>query len=158
MKVTIKRETRTSGPAVNSRDGFSGRPVILLVDDNSAMVQIARHFLEQSGYNVLAAQGGFEAELIFTEFHETIDLLLTDLDLGDCSGVDLAKSLRRARPALKVLVISGRPDVSEVIALRSADFPSLAKPFTREQLVQKVSALCRRPDLGTAPGLNKLIL
>jgi CheY-like chemotaxis protein len=97
-----------------------------------------RRILERAGFNVLEASSGHQA---LTELQEeTIDLLLTDVVMpGGVSGRELADSLRKDRPGLKVLFMSGYN--ADAIATRGILEPGVVvveKPFTKADLLSKV--------------------
>ncbi len=105
---------------------------ILLVEDEPTIRQLLATALERSGYRVLQARTGREALEVFDD---TVDLLLTDMRLPHVGGAELIQQLRAQRPTLKILSISG-------FALNAPprDVPFLAKPFTRDVLLNAVRA------------------
>jgi two-component system, cell cycle sensor histidine kinase and response regulator CckA len=107
---------------------------ILLVEDEPAVRQLFAQALTRAGYSVHEARNGQEALKVFDQHGESIDLLLTDIRMPYMGGAELAQHLRARRRSLKLLCISGYP--GNVAADLSADF--LAKPFSREDLLQKV--------------------
>ena len=115
-----------------------GARTILVVEDDAALRILLGQMLSLAGYRPLLAAGSPDAlELAQTE--ESIDLLIADFRMPETSGIGLASRLREDRPALPVLIISGYP----VGAIASAlDF--LAKPFTRDQLVDAVGEILQR--------------
>jgi two-component system, cell cycle sensor histidine kinase and response regulator CckA len=68
-------------------------------------------------------------------------LLLTDLSLPKTSGLTLAQSLRKQRPGLKVLYMSGYPNEAVQLGVQEGDTDFLQKPFTQEALAQKLRNL-----------------
>ncbi len=108
-----------------TRDRPSGAETILVVDDQAATLKVARILLESFGYSVLAATSGQEALILFRQHQERIRLLLTDVVMPDITGPDLLERLRRIKPELRVIYMSGYPD-AERLSQASA---FLAKPF-----------------------------
>jgi two-component system cell cycle sensor histidine kinase/response regulator CckA len=112
---------------------------LLVVEDEEGVRELVRRVLTRHGYEVLEARHGRDA-LVEAERHEKIDLLLTDVVMPEMSGVALAAALRRRRPDLRVLYMSGytedeivrRGDVGE------GGLPLLQKPFTGDQLARLV--------------------
>ena len=117
-----------------------GNETILLVEDEPAVRQLFATALIRAGYRVLEARNGQEAVNVFDEHGDTIDLLLTDMRMPYMGGAELAQHLRARRRTLKLLCVSGYPNVSD-IALTS-DF--LAKPFSRDDLLLKVREVLDR--------------
>ncbi|HLO07462.1 MAG TPA: response regulator [Terriglobales bacterium] len=100
------------------------------------MRSLAVLFLEEEQFCVLQACNGDEA-LRIARTQDRIDLLLTDVEMGDSpDGIDVASVILAERPGLSVLVMSGFPD-SERKALEKG-FAFVAKPFTGTSLRQRV--------------------
>jgi DNA-binding response OmpR family regulator len=110
--------------------------IVLLAEDDTAVRTLAAIFLQEEQFSVLQASDGDEA-LRVARSHESIDLLLTDVEMGDgLNGIELGSRLLAERPGLPVLVMSGFPD-SEIMAAEKG-MPFLAKPFTPTSLRQRV--------------------
>ncbi|MGB7219144.1 MAG: response regulator [Vicinamibacterales bacterium] len=116
-------------------------PVVLVVDDEDSVVRLASRALRMEGYRVLEASGGIEAIKVL-DAGTPIDLLLTDINMPDIKGHEVARRFRLARPDLKVLYLSGFVDV--LFAERPIlweDEAFLDKPFTIKGLLEAVSLL-----------------
>ena len=112
---------------------------ILLVEDEPALLGLARRLLSGMGYAVLAAQDPTEALRLARSHTGHIHLLLTDLIMPAMNGATLWDTLSRERPSLKRLFMSGfTADVIAQHGVLPAHTPFLQKPFTREQLSAKV--------------------
>jgi two-component system, cell cycle sensor histidine kinase and response regulator CckA len=113
--------------------------VVLLVDDEPAIRQLARAALKASGYRTLEARSADEAVRTSDDYPGRIDLLLTDVVMPRWSGGTLGTVLSARRPDMKVLLMSGYPDdpaVRRAILSRAVNF--LPKPFTLDDLTRKV--------------------
>ena len=112
---------------------------VLVVDDESELLEVAVNYLEEMGFEVLAATDGLHA-LQTLRANPDIELLLTDIVMpGGMNGVELANKIREERPDLKLLYMSGYP--SGVLAERSGttlDAPLITKPYTREKLATAI--------------------
>jgi two-component system, cell cycle sensor histidine kinase and response regulator CckA len=117
------------------------RETILLVEDEPAVRQLFALALTRAGYRVHEARNGQEALTVFAQHGDGIDLLLTDMRMPFMGGAELARQLRERRRTLKLLCISGYAGGSELEF--SDDF--LAKPFSRDQLLDKVREVLDRP-------------
>jgi CheY-like chemotaxis protein len=95
----------------------------------------ARTVLQRHGYHVLEAASSEAALARLGETDGAVDLLLTDVMLSGMDGGQLARCLRRGRPELRVLFMSGYADPG-VVLLPNADV--LAKPFTAQALLSRV--------------------
>jgi two-component system, cell cycle sensor histidine kinase and response regulator CckA len=114
---------------------------ILLVEDEPAVRQLFSQALTRAGYAVYEARNGQEAMKLFDQHGETIDLVLTDMRMPYMGGAELAHHLRGRRRTLKLLCISGYP--GSLDSELSSDF--LAKPFSRDELLNKVREVLDRP-------------
>ena len=111
---------------------------ILAVDDDHAVLNLLHQVLNEAGYRVLVAAGGWEAIREF-ESGGPVELLLTDVIMPDLTGPVLAERLRSKKPDLRVLFISGFHDadlVQRFVTRRG--FTLLPKPFTVEALLRVV--------------------
>src|SRR5689334_10624750 len=87
-----------------------GGETILIVEDQPATAQITRILLESWGYRVLEAHTLPEAYENFEKHGAEIHLLLTDVNMPDVTGPQLARELTRRKPTLRVVYMSGYPD------------------------------------------------
>ena len=109
---------------------------ILLVEDEPALLLVNTRILTTLGYKILSATNGPEAIALWQLHHETIDLLLTDMRMPrGLSGLELAEKLRRTKPSLKVVIMSGYSlEIIRTCAGDQTDFTFLAKPFSLQTL------------------------
>ncbi len=118
---------------------------ILVIEDEDSIRDTLRRILRRRGYHVLEARGGGEALALAAET-ATIDLVVSDVVMPEQTGPMIVAQLRRARPGLRVLYISGYTfDALRASELRPGE-RLLPKPFTPEQLVTHVEAALRLPD------------
>ena len=116
------------------------RETILLVEDEPAVRRLFVMALTHAGYRVYPARNGQEALKLYDEHGDAIDLLLTDLRMPHMDGAELAHRLHARRKTLKMIAISGYAGSAEHEL--AADF--LAKPFSRDQLLDKVREVLDR--------------
>ncbi len=114
-------------------------PTILAVDDDQAVLGMLDQCLRLAGYEVLLADGGRRAIETFETSERPVDLLLTDVIMPDLTGPVVAERLRKHRPDLPVLFISGFHDADLVQRfVTSKGFTLLPKPFTMDALLRVV--------------------
>jgi CheY-like chemotaxis protein len=116
-----------------------GSEVILLVEDNDLVRELAKSQLVDLGYRVLEATNGKEALQVIQE-RTDIALLFTDVIMpGGMNGSDLAQEACRLIPALKVLYSSGYAENAIVHqGLLDKDVHLLSKPYSRLELARKL--------------------
>jgi two-component system NtrC family sensor kinase len=116
-----------------------GTETILLVEDQPEVLAVTRSTLERHGYTVIAAASALEALQQARIHGSTVALLLTDVVMPGMSGRELATTLRRDRPALRVLYMSGYTDGIIVHhGVLDPDVSFIQKPFTLNALLARV--------------------
>jgi PAS domain S-box-containing protein len=119
-----------------------GTETVLLVEDETGIRELACEFLQRQGYKVLHGTDGNEALRIAEGHGDLIHLLVTDMAMPNLGGKELADRLRKVRPQIKVLFMSGYPD-HEALAGGNIGVQAavLQKPFSLDTLAHKVRTL-----------------
>jgi PAS domain S-box-containing protein len=125
-----------AAPDLETKDVVGGSERVLVVEDELAIRQFAGHVLEQYGYAVSSAGSSAQALELFDD--EPIDLLVADIRLPGMSGLELAHTLQRQRPGLRVLFISGYSEYTHAGRDHTLPGSFLAKPFDGRTLVAAV--------------------
>ena len=124
---------------------------ILVVDDERISRRVAYRILSEEGYRVLESDGGPEALDVLGQAGGRVDLVMLDVVMPGCDGVELAQRILEEWPGMRILYMSAHP--AEVLVrhgLASLDVPFLAKPYTRDEALAKVRlALERRQGTRT---------
>ena len=117
--------------------------VVLLVDDEPAILSLMQLVLSREGYSALYASGGDSALHVADGYDGEIDVLVADIVMPGMTGFELAAELQVERPATRVLFLSGHlDDRQEVLeGLAHTQHPFLLKPFTAKELAEKVRAV-----------------
>jgi len=116
--------------------------VVLFVEDEGFLREIAGGVMESAGHRVLKARDAAEAMDMFRRYHEIIDVLLTDVVLPGKNGHELAKEMRSIEPKLKVMFISGYA-LNTVTRQPLGDGTLyLPKPFSADSLLRKIEQVC----------------
>ncbi|MBL8814794.1 MAG: PAS domain S-box protein [Planctomyces sp.] len=112
---------------------------ILLVDDEPEILRIGRIHLQQLGHSVFVASHPFEALRIFSSHSDAITAVVTDVVMPLMSGWEMAASMRRSRPNLRCVFMSGYgDDLSGCPSEDSSDVTFLNKPFEITQLAAAI--------------------
>ena len=133
-----------ASPAVPAAGGTE---VILIVEDQEAVRELARRMLEKHGYEVLTAANGADALQLCTDDAVRLDLIVTDVVMPHMRGEELARRVAHIRPGLRVLFMSGYAGNS--IDGDEASVPFLQKPFTLGELLSAVRAALEAPERDT---------
>jgi PAS domain S-box-containing protein len=110
--------------------------LILVVDDEAAVLTITRQTLETFGYRVLTAAGGEEALACYRAEGKRIAMVLTDMMMPGMSGSELIEKLRLIDPDAVIVAVTGLDNKGNVARARSAGASRLlAKPYAAELLL-----------------------
>ncbi|HXZ13364.1 MAG TPA: PAS domain S-box protein [Candidatus Sulfotelmatobacter sp.] len=119
-----------------------GSETILLVEDEKGVRELAREYLEMTGYKVIAAEDGHTALELAAMHAGPIHLLMTDVVMPGISGRELAQRVAQIRQGIKVLYMSGYTDQAVVHhGILEDDAVLLQKPFTVTTLASKLREL-----------------
>jgi DNA-binding NtrC family response regulator len=107
--------------------------LILLIDDDESLRRVTEYNLGAAGFQVLAASSGREGLALFRE--KTPDLVVTDVKLGDLSGLEILEAVKKEVPETPVIVITAFGSIEmAVTAMRLGAFNFITKPFDRDTL------------------------
>jgi PAS domain S-box-containing protein len=137
----IDEELSTSGRDRNTeaRSVPRGSGVVLLVEDEMGVRELAREYLEMTGYTVIVAEDGHTALELAAMHAGSIQLLMTDVVMPGIGGRELAERITALRPEIKVLYMSGYTDQAVMHqGILDADAILLQKPFTLATLAGKL--------------------
>ena len=147
LPASAETETSSEQRATAPPTGHGER--ILVVDDESAVLQITRETLSLFNYQVWTARNGAEAVDIYHDHHAEIKAVITDMMMPIMDGKATILALRQINPQVRIICTSG---ISSKPSLGIATFPkvsaSLEKPFTPERLL---TTLRRVIDDGLVP-------
>jgi len=113
-------------------------PVVLLVDDDQPVRRLVRICLQNVGFTILEASNGVQGLKEFELNITQVQLLLTDLSMPGMNGIELATRIRRQRPNLPVVFVSGSfAEFGDIPKLSGC--LSIEKPFQMGALVHCVA-------------------
>ncbi len=133
----MRGEDRSQATAGVATDGESGRPVILVVDDESLIRWSLREKLAAAGYAVLEAESGPDALDVVSK--ESVSLVLLDLSLPGLNGLGVLERVKKDRPSCPVILMTAYDSpgsVEKAAALGAAHF--VTKPFDFDRMVRLV--------------------
>lgn len=113
--------------------------LILLVDDEKGIREIAVKLLTRFGYRVLEATNGAEAMLLYLQNQKEIALVFTDVSMPIMDGATLIREIRASNPEARIVVASGLPTNRGVVrAMESDGRHFISKPYTAEKLLETI--------------------
>jgi two-component system, cell cycle sensor histidine kinase and response regulator CckA len=122
-----------------------GTATILLAEDEQDVREVAREFLESGGYVVIEAHDGAQALGLVRQHEGAINLLVTDMVMPGMTGLELAARLKKERPGLRILYMSGYSERAAAESLHpDPAMRLLTKPFSRWALLRAVHDLLKQ--------------
>jgi len=118
--------------------------LVLIVDDEPVMREIATQVLETHGYRVIQAGNGAEGVAVFTRHVDEIKLVISDMEMPVMSGAAMIRSIERINPDIRVIsstgTAAGRDDANSTNehGTASAHHRTLAKPYRLVDLLRTV--------------------
>jgi two-component system cell cycle sensor histidine kinase/response regulator CckA len=124
-----------------SGDAAAARTVIMVVDDDAGVRQVAARVLERAGYRVLQAGEGDEALRVARTHAGPLHLLLTDVVMPGMNGRELGQRMSEERPETRLLYMSAYTEDEVILrGVRVAEVGFLAKPFSLDGLESAVKS------------------
>lgn len=116
---------------------------LLLVDDNRELLEIQSEFLREYGFEVVTAENGIIASELLCDME--FDLIVTDIIMPKKEGMEMISDLRKMRPGLPIIAVSGggRRGATEYLPMARAlgAKATLTKPFSPSALLAEVTRL-----------------
>lgn len=139
--------SRTDAESPAAAPPTIGRGRIMFVDDEPSVVRVTSSMLETIGYHVAGFTSSAEALHAYLQDPGALDLLMTDENMPDLPGHELAREVRRVRPDLPVIICTGYSDAVSTREMRSAGVRAVVrKPLLLEELGEIVqNALSDQP-------------
>jgi CheY-like chemotaxis protein len=135
LPIAVAQESSQSGPRAQL-GATSERPLrVLMVDDDALVSASTEAMLRDLGHDVVAASSGALA-LEVVRATNALDLVMTDYLMPGMNGAELADQIRRIRPDLPILIVTG---YAETLAHDKRAFPFLPKPYTRSDLASWIA-------------------
>jgi len=130
--------------------------LILLVDDEPPILQLARIYLEREGFRVQEARDGVAALEMINRMHPA--LVVLDVMLPKLDSYEVCRQLRATDNDVAILMLTARDeDIDKILGLELGADDYLTKPFNPREMVARVKAILRRGD-GKTPKESKPVL
>ena len=119
--------------------------LVLLVDDEPSILQLARMYLERDGFRIQEAKDGEAALEAITRFQPA--LVVLDLMLPKLDGFEVCRRVRAENNSVAILMLTARDeDIDKILGLELGADDYLTKPFNPRELVARVKAILRRGE------------
>jgi two-component system, cell cycle sensor histidine kinase and response regulator CckA len=128
---------------VNAEPQLGQGELILVVDDEAAVLEITKATLEAHHYKAIAAKDGIEAISLYAEHKHEISVVLLDMMMPKLDSVTTISTLNKLNPQVQIIAMSGlapNESVAEILRLGVQAF--LAKPFTAPELLNLLPRFC----------------
>ena len=149
----IRPHPQISGPEISALSPALSRApsittlneLILLVDDEQSIIELARMYLEREGFRIQYVKDGEAALQAAAREHP--DLIVLDVMLPKVDGFEVCRQLRAANNASAILMLTARDeDIDKILGLELGADDYLTKPFNPRELVARVKAILRRGE------------
>jgi PAS domain S-box-containing protein len=120
---------------------------VLYVDDDEVMVLMVQRLLERAGYHVVTCADAHQALALLSDTRQPVDVLVTDFNMPEMSGLDLCRQVRELRPGLPMAISSGY--ISDRLRLEAGTLgvrALLKKENTLDELPGMVQQLLQSPQ------------
>ncbi|MDO4618137.1 MAG: response regulator transcription factor [Clostridia bacterium] len=118
---------------------------ILVVDDESNIIELLRLYLEKDGFLVVSAKNGKEAISLFRE--ENPDLIVLDIMIPEPDGWQVLREIRKTSNVPIIMLTAKSETFDKVTGLELGADDYLTKPFEAKELIARIKAVLRRSDI-----------
>ena len=121
------------------------KQTILVVDDETSILELVRVYLEKEGYCVMVAQDGGQAIERINKDHP--EMVVLDVMLPEVNGFEVCKRLRSQGNQVPIIMLTARDDdIDKILGLELGADDYLIKPFNPRELVARIKAILRRGE------------
>jgi two-component system, cell cycle sensor histidine kinase and response regulator CckA len=157
FKVFLPAVEASIAPRVEPSTSSCGNAEwILVVDDETAVLETIKVSLEAYNYRVLTANDGIEAISLCAQYKHRIAVALVDMMMPSMDGITTIQTLQKIDPQIKAIAISGfvsNNKLREASGIKSF----IVKPYTIQELLQTLQAVLEQPvQSGIEPKINSL--
>jgi DNA-binding NtrC family response regulator len=134
---------------ISEYDVSEHEKTLLVLDDDPGVLRLVSRILTRRGHTILSASSA-EGALAIGDSSCRIDLLLADMVMPSMLGSEVAARLKRTRPGMRVILMSGKVDCSPMTVQAGEDWVFLEKPFKAAALIDCVHAELEQPNVSEA--------
>lgn len=140
FQVYLSATNLLATQATNDTQMLQGRgELILIVDDEAFIRELAKNSLEQFNYRVLIASDSIEAFSLYAQQKTEISLVLMDIQMPSIDGFQAIRILRQMNPAVKIIVLSGLTSNYQLLEANNLEVQAfLPKPYTIKELLDTI--------------------
>lgn len=139
-RYLLSKENEQAIQHAEVKPDFTGHETILVVDDEPALRELARHILSDAGYKVLTASDGKEALDVLA--NKPIDLVLSDVIMPNMDGYQLAQQIMEHYPKVKIQMTSGFSSGRHILLENTTLKDNLLnKPYESDELLTRIRFL-----------------
>ncbi len=133
------REGAGELPAEKTNGIVQGRGLILVVDDEEAILRVARGMLGQFGYEVLTAKSGAQGIDVYRQEKDRISAVILDLSMPGMSGLETYDRMKEINPGIRALLTSGLLEDEHMAGSRKKGIRGfIQKPYSAEELSRRI--------------------
>jgi two-component system, cell cycle sensor histidine kinase and response regulator CckA len=136
---TVQVKLRRVGIRGGLMEQHRGDEIVLVVDDEQLVRELARDILKRYGYRVIMASGGEEAVELYRQHRGTIALVVLDILMPDVDGVEAFRRIRAIDPSARVVISSGYDEAHAADTLMQEGAAAFVqKPYRIAELLKAV--------------------
>ncbi|MCX7747964.1 MAG: SpoIIE family protein phosphatase [Clostridia bacterium] len=123
-------------------------PKVLVIDDENTILKNIEFVLGLEDYTVLTASDGEEGINLFKKNLNSIDVVITDMRMPKCSGMDVLKEVKSIMPEMSVIILTGHGDMENaILSMKEGAFEYLKKPVNADDLTIAINNAIIRKNL-----------
>src|SRR5215213_2271281 len=131
--MTVSRGRQIAALTHGARSRMSNQGRVLVVEDHESERRAVTQILKSEGFTVYGAEN---ADKALGYIDENIDVVLTDLHMGDVSGIDLLQLWKKKQPETQFIVITGHSSINSAVeAIKGGAFDYVTKPINQDEIV-----------------------
>jgi PAS domain S-box-containing protein len=140
FQVFLPSNQATETTVIDNAELLKGNnELILVVDDEATICEVAKSTLESHNYRVLIAGNGVQALTLYAQYQDSISAVLTDMIMPGMDGTSTILTLQRINPQVKIIAMSGlMPNWNNAQKMNLGIQKCLPKPFTAQALLSSV--------------------